>query len=437
MAAIALGLCAASAGAEDNPLRDFFPYGVYAHGGNPEVVPPGEGETLQDVMDRVCKDVAEHHMNCVWTCNLGFDHLPLWLEAGRKHGVRIVPQGGGPPAFVRPAWFKDKEQFAQRVEPFYKEMAAKHGDDPALLAWCVTEENPPVEWFLEAVADLTRKMEEWDPKHPVLTMDNRAPAAWRNAQIVKPKALTRDLYVFFTEGLHGPYNAIGARSALTRESRRFREAAESCDAVFWFIGQGMSIVNCGGGRRHMLYRYPTPEEIRWQVWAAIQQGAKGFLYFMYVGRRGEPTPDFSGEFIEGLRDRNGLETPQFRMAAEVGRDLEPLLPVLLDLDVAPRHLEVVYWENSPVSGQTFVHRKTGRRFLIVVNHDCTAIQPIGIELGYWPRMLDKEERLFDLRTGAKRDYQTLKLTTLLPGDGTVFFVGTDTDWAEFRQPASS
>lgn len=53
--------------AEDNPLRVFFPYGVYAHGGNPEVVPPAEGEGIQDVMDRVCKDLADHHMNCVWT----------------------------------------------------------------------------------------------------------------------------------------------------------------------------------------------------------------------------------------------------------------------------------------------------------------------------------------------------------------------------------
>jgi len=431
MALLASGVLGAYA--QDNSLREFFPYGVYAHGGNPEVVPPADGEGMQDVMDRVCKDLADHHMNCVWTCNLAFGTLPVWLEAGRKHGVRIVPQSGGPPAFVRPGWFKDKEDFARRVEPFYQDMAEKHRDDPALLAWSVTEENPPVPWFLEAVADLTLKMAEWDPKHPMISMDNRAPSAWMNAQVVKPKSITRDLYVFFTDGLNGPYNAIGARSALTRECIRFRTAADSCGAVFWFIGQGMSIVNYGNGRHQSMYRYPTPEEIRWQVWATIQQGAKGFFYFMYVGRRGDPTPDFKGEYIEGLRDRNGEETPQFRMAAQVGEEIAPLTPVLLELDIAPPHREVIYWENTPVSGQTFVHRKTGKRFLIVVNHDCNNIQPIGIELGYWPRLLDKEESLFDLRSGQKRDYQTLKLATLLPGDGTVFFVGTADEWGAFAQ----
>lgn len=216
----------------------------------------------------------------------------MWLEAGRKHAVRIIPQGGGPPALVRPGWFKDKEDFARRVEPFYQDMAEKYRDDPALLAWSLTEENVPVPWFLEAVADLTLQMAEWDPKHPMITMDNRAPSAWMNAQIIKPKSITRDLYVFFTDGLNGPYNAIGARSALTRECKRF---------------------------------------------------------------------------------------------------------------------------------------------LIVVNHDCNKIQPIRIELGYWPRLLDKEESLFDLRSGQKRDYQTLKLATLLPGDGTVFFVGTADEWGAFAK----
>jgi len=431
LAAVLMSGAMLGASAEDNPLRQFFPYGVYVGGGDPENLPVGSAEERAAMLDRVCKDLADHHMNCAWPNNLNFDMLPMWLEAGEKRGVRIVPQGGGPPAFVRAAWFKDKENFAQRVEPFYQDLAEKYRDNPALLAWSLTEENRPVPWFYEAMADLTRKMEEWDPNHPLITMDNMSSSAWMNAQIIKPKSLTRDLYVFFTDGLNGPYNPIGSRNALTRECKRFRAAAESCDAVFWFIGQGMSIVSYGQGRNQSVYRYPTPEEIRWQVWATLQQGAKGFLYFYYMGKRGDPGPEQRGEYIEGLRDRNGEETPQYRMAGEVGQQIAPLMPVLLDLDVAPPHQEVIYWENTPVSGQTFVHRKTGQRFVIVVNHDCQSIQPIGIELGYWPRLLAKEESLFDLRSGAKRDYQTLKLATLLPGDGTVYFVGTDEEWQQF------
>ena len=151
---------------------------------------------------------------------------------------------------------------------------------------------------------------------------------------------------------------------------------------------------------------------------------------MYKGP--ETVPD-QGNFMEGLRDRKGQETPQYRMAAEVGRQIEPLMPLLLELDVAPPHLDIVYWENTPVSAQTFVHRRTGRRFLIAVNHDCQNVQPVGIELAYFPRMLKAEEQLFDLRSRRKLEYQTIKLTTLLPGDGTIYFVGTDEEWEQFAR----
>ena len=74
-----------------------------------------------------------------------------------------------------------KEDFARKVEPFYKGLAEKYKDEPALLAWSITEENHPVQWFYEAIRDVTLKMAEWDPKHPVITLDNRAATAWLNA----------------------------------------------------------------------------------------------------------------------------------------------------------------------------------------------------------------------------------------------------------------
>ena len=80
-----------------------------------------------------------------------------------------------------------------------------------------------------------------------------------------------------------------------------------------------------------------------------------------------------------------------------------------------------------------IYRKTGQRFLIVVNHDCRNIQRVGIELGYFPGFLEKDDRLFDLRGGRKYDYQSLKLTTLLPGDGTIYFVGTEDKWKKFSK----
>lgn len=86
-----------------------------------------------------------------------------------------------------------------------------------------------------------------------------------------------------------------------------------------------------------------------------------------------------------------------------------------------------------VSAQTHVHRDTGHRFMSVVNNDCKEIRQIGVELGYWPGMLKNEEKLFDVRSGLMCDYNTIKLATLLPGDGTIYLVGTQEQWKSFKE----
>ena len=141
---VLLGASTVGLHADDNPLREFFPYGVYVGGNDPEGLSPKDTEALRAAIDRTCEDLAAHHMNCAWPNNLIWENLPLWLEAGRRHGLRIIPQGGGPPGFVRARWFSGREDFAQRVEPFYQELAEKHRDDPALLAWSITEDNDAV-----------------------------------------------------------------------------------------------------------------------------------------------------------------------------------------------------------------------------------------------------------------------------------------------------
>ena len=207
-----------------------------------------------------------------------------------------------------------------------------------------------------------------------------------------------------------------------------RHAAESIDAPYWMIGQGMKLPTMrGGARASETWRYPTPAEIRWQFWSAVQEGATGMFYFIYSGSS-QPEQGYS---IEGLRGPNMAETPQFKEAAQLGRTLKQLAPLLLKLGVAPTHQQVEYWENTPVSAQTHVHRETGRRFLSVVNDDCRQIQRIGVELGYWPRMLGKDDRLFDLRSGRKFDNHSIKTATLAPGDGTIYFVGTEEQWKTF------
>lgn len=208
-------------------FEQFFPYGAYVIGYNPDgtVTDMEDRQAVADSFDRTCRDLAAHNMNCLWANNLVWDLLPLWLEAGRRHGIRIIPQGGGP-GFLRPEKFKNKEAMLTHAEPLYRELATRYRGHEALLAWSVTEEAGVSEWFYEGLAELTAKMAAWDSCHPMISLDNRATSAWMNATTVKPRALCNDVYVFFADGLNGPYRPTGHEDLLRRNCRLFREAAE-------------------------------------------------------------------------------------------------------------------------------------------------------------------------------------------------------------------
>lgn len=337
--------------------------------------------------------------------------------------------------YLKPQWFSGKDDMVDKASGFYQPMAEQFRDDPALLAWAPSEENriaPP--WFWEGIAELARRMNKWAPRHPIIMIDNSANSARQNARIVGPRALVMDKYVFWLDGFNGPYSAEGRRSLWVRSCQRMRDAAESIDVPYWMMGQACRLQNVRSQSRLTEgFRYPTRAEMRWQMWSCVQEGAKGLFYFMYSNQHTPPSADFRGEHIVGLRGLNDEETRQYREAAELGVHLKLLAPLLLKLEVAPVEKQVIYWENTPVTGKTHVHRETGQRFVVLVNHDTENAHPIGIELGYFTHMIGADEVLYDIRYGRKLDYFQLKTATLQAGDGTVCFVGTDEQWSEFSK----
>ncbi len=265
-------------------------------------------------------------------------------------------------------------------------------------------------------------------------IDNNYKALLQNVKYVRPCAIIRDVYPFFPPGAtNGPTTPKGFRSLLTRVCRRFYEASKDIGAVYWIIGQGMKIDRYKDGKFvGSSWRWPTPAEVRWQVWTSIQEGAKGFFFFLYRYKNTKEHPE-NGDEIEGLCDWRGKETPQFKMSAQIGKRLQFLAPLLLELEPSDEKKQVMYWENTSVSGRTFIHRKNGKRFLIVVNHNCLQAKPIRIELGYWSGLLGKDERLYNMETGEEFGYHSFKTAYLSAGDGAVYFIGTKREWVKFEK----
>jgi hypothetical protein len=174
---------------------------------------------------------------------------------------------------------------------------------------------------------------------------------------------------------------------------------------------------------------PTRAQMRYQIWAALFHGAKGIFFYAYQGR----TSPSRGHLDEHLRDCHGQPLEHYDEAAKVSRQLAPIKPLLLRLDIAPPDRQVAYWENLPdVHGQTFVHRDTGDRYLMALNTDVSAPQPINLEFGYFQHTLTQDDRFFDLDTGTARKGVELRDLTVEPGAGKLFLIGQSDAWQRHK-----
>jgi len=270
-------------------------------------------------------------------------------------------------------------------------------------------------------------MAMWDPQHPAIMLDNNAASAAISAEIVRPRGMAMDSYVFFADPKSGPSTSSASRSLWTRQCGRMKEISASIDAPYWMMAQAMELWDMRGEKpAHKIWERPTVAQLRWQVWSAVQRGATGIFFFIYHGPfRG---PGGTGESMIGLIDEHGRETPLYREAAMVGAKLKTLAPIFLQLRPVPVDKEAG-WEDSVVSARIHRHSVTGRRYVSMVNNDWDQAQPMAVALGCFLGTMDKTEKLYNLESGKVYDAADL----LGPGDVALFFVGTEDGWTAFRK----
>ena len=126
-------------------------------------------------------------------------------------------------------------------------------------------------------------------------------------------------------------------------------------------------------------------------------------------------------------DPKGRESPMYREAAQVSREIEPLKPLFLKLDWAEPEDNVIYWiESEYVLGRTFVHRDTGARYLVLFNSDSKEARPGAVELNRFAKEVAPETATYDVRarkmlSSAWPDKE-LKELAIGPGDGAVVLI---------------
>ena len=164
----------------------------------------GMGDDSNATIDAICRDLAELNCNTVWVSGFApsFAEKPMigtWLDAARKHGLRVVVQGSGFPYSIPKGEESLLERTRAEVIPFWEDVARTHLKHPALLAYCPVEEIGET-IPLDALAEVGRAVAKVDPDHPVVTIHiaawiemAREEAKRRGGNL---KTLIADLYVF-------------------------------------------------------------------------------------------------------------------------------------------------------------------------------------------------------------------------------------------------
>jgi hypothetical protein len=273
------------------------------------------------VTDEALARVAAEHYTMTWTPVDGLDLVA-------KHGLRAMLQDG----LLSPASLDDPAQKAK-----LDALIDRVKSHPALEAYFITDE--PNAAAFPALGRLVAYLRERDPAH--LAYINLFPTYASNAQlgttgdvvtayrehlrlyveIVKPGLISYDHYQLFKNRDTNQY-------FLNLEL--IRDAALKAGVPF------LNIVQASDGEP--VWRFPTPDEMRYLVYTTLAYGGRGISYFVYWG---------AGKYRGIYTD--GKPTELAPAIAKLNEEIGVLSPELMKLDsLGVYHTEPLPWGGHAV-----------------------------------------------------------------------------------------
>jgi len=398
--------------------EEYFPFGININWGHITAgLAERQGLTEEQWIEVALDDIQAHHINTIHFNNLVYDpYLDIFVSLAEPRGIRIYPLSGGSP-HIYPTWIEPIEERQRIVEeemkPYYANLINRYRDSSVILAWGLQEEIPPEN--VPELEELTRYIDSLDPYHPAVVMYNNVASVEAAKDIIKPRIIPFDIYPFFSDPVDGPTTPSESLYYYENTLHQSYEIARGGDeAPLWVLAQGMAAYN--GPKGKWSYRYPTYNEIRWQAWVAIVNGAKGILYWSYTS---SPYDNPGGETIYGLVDRDGNPTEIWDAVGDLWSELEPLTKIVVDIDESDS--SIISGVGEGIRARTF-QRETGTdRYIIVVNSDAANSKASGVTL-------DSIQNIYDLTTLARVSPEQLANQMLLPGGGNIYLVGSENDF---------
>ncbi|MCC6444321.1 MAG: hypothetical protein IT210_12830 [Armatimonadetes bacterium] len=338
----------------------YVPFGVYWPWERTGGIARNAGQDVWAFTQATCQLLKKSGVDTIWTVNIGLEDAKKLLKITRPLGLRLLPCLGeieprnlGGTAGTKP----DDADFMDRASAYYRKavprIVQEMGEDrEGILAWVLGDE--PTGKGIALLETMRQLFLAADPQRPVVTV-----SMWgQTPQLIRETRLQTfcvDLYPFFGPGSpNGPHTPEASRNFFTFNAERMVEEAGKDGRTGWVMPQcyneiwgpwdlrpsGLSVALPGS---HIHWRTPTLPEIRWQIWESLRVGAKGVLFFVFLGPdRGSPKaapvrePSVQSVLVKtptpasypALLDHKGRPTAQYNLMAAIFRRLAPHKPLI-------------------------------------------------------------------------------------------------------------
>ncbi|MBT4816052.1 MAG: hypothetical protein HON70_10150, partial [Lentisphaerae bacterium] len=413
--------------AEFPAATGFFPYGEYFRG-----YLKGAGGNMVNHVSRQLRAYRRCYMNTYMSSEGGLlgnfkktGTVPK-LEEVRKRRMRVIPRADMMRRFERDANRRilrelppepaTREATIERLErggftlDLRRDFVEAYGD--CLLAYDFADE--PQGQYIPNYMMLQSVYREVDPDHPVLVILN----------------LNRTEFLPFMPIYYGDEYPVRSAKRGGRNpwavTKMVRFCATHTKAPVWVMLQAF------GGLPDYTWQLPDEAEMRLTIYEAIANGCKGITFH---GSSSPPCWRYNLYYFDTARDSWGVESPAWPAMREAGRHVSAIGGALLltdvsDVDVLNVVCEAMTDDAVPYRGPAVragVLRQRGADgyFAVVVNQDVKGLRQATLSVN--AAAVSKGATLHDLYvlTGRGGPAATETTIELAPGDGRVFFVGTE------------
>ena len=372
--------------AQETASSAFFPVGVWFEGKPEWAVSPQDPDGVRAYYDRCFRDLAARGFNTATVTNCPEALWPALLESADKHDIRIVLDVLAVKSLIDQEGPFDEEKARAEVH----RVVEAAGRYPSLLRYQTRDE--PTVAMIPNWARVNRLVGEADPAHPAFSCFCSPDAMKQAIGQARPEEIVFDIYPQLRDT---PAQNLGD---FVPTLDRFTE--EAGQSTRWVVLQSFA--------KPGMWRYPTAEELRAEVYLSLVAGARGVFLFIYQCLPHHP------EQLEGLVTPYGAPTPLAEAATALARELRTLSSLLLTLQPSTdtaKWSENTRSEDAPPDDAGKDFRLTawtdpeGRDVLIIASLRLDRPVPIRID-----------------KTGATAWHDALTEERIMPADESISFV---------------